>query len=171
MNVIYLFGKTKDETFPQTHKVSATTGQGSTWICQARSFQSLVPQPTKGKETSQPVVFFPLWISGTYKKPRDIFTRFPLVGRRPQIAFNQFYPPIWNMITFFHFISLQKKSIQYWYISWAICSSVKTHSMFYLEALERRRCEACKQCHRPKYPVKGWPLGRSQHCQIIQVHI
>lgn len=126
MNVIYLFGKTKDETFPQTHKVSTTTGQGSTWICQARSFQSLVPQLTKGKETSQPIVFFPLRISGTYEKPRDIFTRFPLIDRRPQIAFNQFYPPVWNMTTLFHFISLQKMSTQYLYISSANCSCVKT---------------------------------------------
>lgn len=125
MNVIYLFGKTKDETFPQTHKVSATTGQGSTWICQARSFQSLVPQLTKGKETSQPIVFFPLQISGTYAKPRDVFTKFPLIGRRLQTAFNQFYPPVWNMISFFHLISLQRKSIQYLYITWANCSCVK----------------------------------------------
>lgn len=125
MNVIYLFGKTKDETFPQTHKVSATTGQGSTWICQARSFQSLVPQLTKGKKTSQPIAFFPLWISGTYEKPRDIFTRFPLTDRTSQIACNQFYPPVWNMITFFHFISLQEKDIQYLYISWSNCSCVR----------------------------------------------
>lgn len=125
MNVIYLFGKTKDETFPQTHKVSTTTGQGSTWICQARSFQSLVPQLTKGRETSQPAVFFPLWISGTYEKPKDIFTRFLLIDRGPQIAFTQFYPPAGNMITFFHLISLQKKNIQYLYIFWANCSWVK----------------------------------------------
>lgn len=102
------------------------------------------------------------------------FTRFPLIDRRLQIAFNQFYPPAWNMTTFFYFISLQRKNIQYLYISWANCFCVKAEDTLY-------QCFTCKPLKGDvklvsnatglKYPVKEWPLSWSLHCQILQVHI
>lgn len=161
MNVIYLFGKTKDETFPQTHKVSTTTGQGSTWICQARSFQSLVPQLTMGKRvfSTDCVLLGPncrdLWGTQRYIHKISSTRQGHLRLRSSSFIHGMKY----DRTSPFYFIT--KRNIKFLNISWAICSCIKTedpsHLVFYLQALERRRRETCKQCHRHKYSEKQWP--------------